>query len=214
MPVYGHRCTRRIAAHSEAWWVCADCLPEFVPMCSKCQTPAPVKVVRDGFIGYSFGYLCPTCVATVQAAGPWRERRSRTVAARRDAVLERYPQLQVVKATRTVTQLEGALAGRRVQLRLRVTTRAYSDERYVFHVELDADAAPVTAEALGLPDTIVRALSRGSPRVLPNGPTSWLRVAFLHLGKLDVLTVLEALIARASPGARAEPASGDRVVSS
>ena len=52
------------------------CLPDFVPRCSMCDAPSPVTKTSGGFIGYAYGYLCPRCVAKVQAAGPWRERRA------------------------------------------------------------------------------------------------------------------------------------------
>ncbi len=171
-----------------------------------CDAPSPVTKTSGGFIGYAYGYLCPRCVAKVQAAGPWRERRAAAVAARRDALLERYPTLHVVKATRAVTQLEGPLEGRRVQVRLRTTTRQWSHDRYIFHVAWDAARATPAPADLGLPDSILRSLAAGSPRVIPEGASAWLRVAFAHLGKLDVMTVLAALLELASAGTGTGPA--------
>ncbi len=205
MPIYAHRCKQPppIEEHHVAWWACGECLPNFVPRCSMCDAPSPVKKTRGVFTGYEYGYLCPRCVAKVQAAGPWRERRAQAVAARRDALLERYPALYVVKATRAVTQLEGRLEGRGVQVRLRTTTRQWSQDRYVFHVAWDASRQTPAPAELGVPESILRSLADGSPRVIPEGASAWLRVAFEHLGKLDVLTVLTALLERASASASA-----------
>ncbi|MEZ4381226.1 MAG: hypothetical protein R3A79_07745 [Nannocystaceae bacterium] len=212
MPYYGHRsgCVRleggapypdRIRA---AWWVCTLCLHDFVPKCSLCAADAPIIDRQPGYAGYAYGKLCAACVTKVKAAGPWRTRRAAAVAARRDHLCERYPTLAIVKETRAVTQLEGEVRGRLVEIRLRTKTREYSSDRYIFHVERAPTLTEIRADDLGLPEAIATSIAPGSPS-LTQARAPWLRVAFLHLGKLDVGTVLEALLDRVG----AEPVADD-----
>lgn len=218
MPYYGHRaeCVRleggtppypdRLRA---AWWVCTLCRADLIPECGICGAVAPIIDRQPGFVGYAYGNrgLCPACVKKVKAAGPWRKRRAAAVAARRDYLCERYPTLEIVKETSAVTQLEGEVRGRRVELRLRTKTREYSSDRYIFHVERAPTLTEIRAEDLGLPETIATNIAHGSPS-LTQARVPWLRVAFLHLGKLDVGTVLEALLDRvgADPAPAPPPA--------
>ncbi|MCB9568491.1 MAG: hypothetical protein H6710_14970 [Myxococcales bacterium] len=195
MPWYGCRHANALPPRLHgAWWACTTCLPDFVPACSLCAAPAPVIDRAPGWLGYAYGRLCPACVAKVKAAGPWKERRARAVAARRDALLERFPGLRVVKSTAAVTQLEGEIEGRQVEVRLRVKNREHDYDRYVFHVELDRDRDPPDAAALALPEPLAPLLATGSPTA-PVTRVRWLRVAFRHLGKLDTVRALEHLVA-------------------
>lgn len=193
MPYYGHRCAIVPLRLRDAWWVCSTCMPTFVPACGICSKPAPIIDRQPGFVGHAYGRLCPECVARVQADGPWRQRRARAVAARRDALLARFPGLAVVRQAPAVTQLGGAVDGRRVEVRLRVTTRQDCHERYVFHVQHDAGS--LGADDLGLPDALRAQLADGSPSTTQT-EVRWLRVAFRHLGRLDTVTALERLLAR------------------
>lgn len=195
MPWYGHRCGVVPQRLREAWWVCITCMSSFVPACGICSKPAPIVDRQPGFVGHAYGRLCPDCVARVQADGPWRERRARAVAARRDALLARFPELAIVREAPAVIQLGGAVDGRRVEVRLRVKTRQDCYERYVFHVQ--HDVGTLGADDLGLPDDVRAQLALGSPNYTRT-ECRWLRVAFRHLGRLDTVTALERLLARTS----------------
>lgn len=108
----------------------------------------------------------------------------------------------LVKHTVSTTQLVGRARGRAVQVRLRRGARRFEYERFIFHVELRAElpAGPIDL-ALSFPAKY-RATE---PRVtIDRG--RWLRVGFMHLGKLDVLDALDALLEAAR--ARDADASG------
>ena len=194
MPYYGHRCGIVPRRLRDAWWVCSACLPEFVPACGICSAPAPVIDRQDGFVGYAYGRLCPSCVAKVQAAGPWRERRAQAVAAREAALLARFPGLAVIRRGRSMVTLAGTVEGRRVQVRLRISAREGSSERYIFHVQ-DDSGVTLGVDDLGLPEAL-RSVLAHDPIGHVRTEVPWLRVAFAHLGKLDTVTALELLVAR------------------
>jgi hypothetical protein len=201
VPYYGHRCGVVPLRLRDAWWVCLECMPGFVPDCGICKAPAPIVDRQPGFIGHAYGRLCPTCVATVEAAGPWRERRQRAVEARRDALLARFPGLAVVRVAPSVIMLKGQVDDRQVEVRLRVKTRQGCYERYVFHVQHDATLGTLDVAGLGLTDALRDDLASDSPTYTQT-EVRWLRVAFRHLGKLDTVHVLEHLLARTrGPGA-------------
>ncbi|WP_327141047.1 hypothetical protein [Nocardia sp. NBC_01327] len=153
--------------------------------------------------GTTTGWLCFSCIERVKAAGPWQIRRAAAVSARHDALIIRFPQLETVKVTRALVQLRGRVAGRLVEIRLRTRVRQDTDERYIFHVEYDPSAPELTAAELGLPGNLAAVLSWESPKTTRT-EVRWLRVAFAHLGKLDVITVLDRLVAIASVPAEYE----------
>ncbi len=195
MPYYGHRCAIVPLRLHDAWWVCPTCMPDFVPKCGICSKPAPIVDRQPGFVGHAYGKLCPECVTTVEAAGPWRIRRLQAVEARRDALLARFPGLAVVRVAPAVTMLKGQVDGRQIEVRLRVKTRQDCYERYVFHVQHDAALGTLDAAGLGLADALRENLASDSPSYTQT-EVRWLRVAFRHLGKLDTITVLEQLLDR------------------
>lgn len=195
MPYYGHPCASVPLRLHAAWWVCVACMPDFAPRCGICAQPAPIVDRQAGFVGHAYGRYCPGCVARVKAAGPWRARRTRAAEARRDALIARFPGLAVVRAAPAVIMLAGQVDGRRVEVRLRITTRQDCYERYIFHVQHDAEHGSLGAAELGLPDALHAQLAVGSPKYTCTA-VRWLRVAFGHLGKLDTITVLERLLAR------------------
>ncbi len=203
MPYYGHRCMTRPERLDDAWWACTRCLPDHVPSCGICSAKAPIVDRQPGFVGFAYGRLCERCVAKVQGAGPWRQRRAAAVAARRDLLVERYPSLRVVKETRAVTQLEGEIRGRQVEVRLRISVRKHSTDRYVFHVERGASLELPSADDLGLDPKLRENIARGSPSFTQTR-ARWLRVAFAHLGRLDTLAVLEALLGHVERGLSSE----------
>ncbi|WP_143825712.1 hypothetical protein [Nannocystis exedens] len=198
MPYYGHRCATVPQRHRDAWWVCTACMPDFVPKCGLCSAVAPIVDRQPGFVGHAYGHLCPACVARVKQAGPWRERRARAAEARRDALRARFPGLAVVRAAPAVIQLAGEIDGRRVEVRLRLTTRQDCNDRHVFHVQ--HDVGTLDAASLELPEGLRSKLARGSPTYTQTA-VRWLRVAFAHLGKLDTVVALEHLLARTRPPA-------------
>ncbi|MEZ4454347.1 MAG: hypothetical protein R3B09_33145 [Nannocystaceae bacterium] len=203
MPYYGHRCGIVPARVRDAWWVCSTCAADFVPRCGICQAPAPVIDHQPGFTGYAYGRLCSACVARVQSGGPWRKRRALAIAARRDVLLERYPGLAVVRDVRSMIMLAGRIDDREVEVRLRVSARQYTGDRYIFHVEVGPAWTSVTIPDLGLPEPLRRNLSHDPPAITQT-QVRWLRVAFAHLGKLDVLTALTTILERtAAPPVRA-----------
>lgn len=193
MPYYGHRCAIVPLRLHDAWWVCTTCMPEFVPQCGICSKPAPIVARQDGFVGHAYGKLCPACVAKVEAAGPWRVRRARAVEARRDVLLERFPGLAVVRVAPAGIMLAGQVDGRKVEVRLRTTTRHDHDDRYVFHVQHDAARGSLDEAGLGLPEPLRSRLAFCSPSYTQT-EVRWLRVAFRHLGRLDTVTVLARLL--------------------
>lgn len=168
--------------------MCDECMPAYVPTCSTCQTgPAPV-VRRDGYTVYPFGALCPACVARVQAAGPWRERRGRALAVRVEALRARFPALAIESSTVHRVTLDGLIDGRGVNVTLRVAAREHTGARYVFRV---TPKAPITIEAAA------QALGHLTGHVsLVSEKRRYVRAAFLHLGKLDCLNVLTEMLAK------------------
>jgi hypothetical protein len=98
------------------------------------------------------------------------------------------------------TVVEGAIDGRAVRITLKIASREGDDERYVFRVAIHRfdgqKQGPIARTDLKLADRFRDQLSRRSPSISTD-EHRWLRVAFRHLGKLDVLTVLDGLRASA-----------------
>jgi hypothetical protein len=177
--------------------VCDACMPEHVPTCPMCGAPAPLRGVRDGYRHHTFWSLCPACVAKVQAAGPWRLRRARAIEARIGALQQRFPQLYAVEMARQRVVLGGDVDGRPVRVTLRIAAREGEDERYVLRAAIAGVQPEVGREALRLAPELIEQLSRRSPSVTKDAHR-WLRIAFLHLGKLDIVRALEGLIETAA----------------
>ena len=177
--------------------VCTSCMPDReAPTCLKCGVVACRTGPVEGFVHYAFTGFCPACVAKIRAAGPPRERRIRANQARVDALMERFPALEVTERARNRTQLDGIVEGRAVWLTIRVSTRGDSDERYVFRVELHEPVTTVDKADLRLESRLLELLSHDSPKITVNRHR-WLHAGFRHLGKLDTVWVLEGLLATA-----------------
>lgn len=179
---------------------CATCMPDLVPRCGICDAEARELGIADGFRHLSFVGLCPVCVTTVLAAGPWRTRRAAALAVRVRTLHERYPDLEIEHAPsgkRVV--MSGSIRDRHVRFTLRTGTREYEDERYVFRVELlrERELGAIDRSTIAFPPTFVPTPSRGSPTIVRDDHR-WLRCAFLHLGRTDTLTVVDALLAAAT----------------
>lgn len=198
-------------AHSDdALVVCETCQPHYVATCTMCGKAAPLKQrgtcgntglfaqCADGIKVFSWHYLCPTCVASVQGAGPWKERRAEANAARARALCEKYPGL-VSTIKGKITHVEGRIENRAVHVRLRLGTREGDDERYIFQIEYTGPEARVKIENLLLPEKLSRVIAHRwpTPVSLMNDRGRWLRVSFKHLGKIDTLDALDALLAAA-----------------
>ncbi len=192
MPHYLHTCVRKWPSNKKnLWWACEKCLPSFTPNCSICGAESPVIEVDNGFIGYEYGYLCSTCVNKVKQGGHWKKRRLKAIKSRADIILETYPDLKVVKNTNLVSQFEGKIDDRSVEIRLRVKNR--DGERYIFHVEHFGGCDLGIIDAFRFPDPINRFVHQLSPK-LTSTKKEWIRIGFRHLGKRDVLTVIESML--------------------
>lgn len=156
-----------------------------------CDNDSPVIENSDEFIGFEYGYLCSSCVCKVKQGGHWKKRRLNAVRSRTNVLLETYPDLKVVKSTDVVSQLEGVIDNRLVEVRLRVKER--DGERFIFHVEHlgGQDTSPI--ESFRFPDPINSFVHGKSPR-FTRTKQEWIRIGFRHLGRLDVLTVIECML--------------------
>jgi hypothetical protein len=194
---FGHRsgCPSPIVPEyrGEAALVCAACMPEVVPRCPLCGALAKELSREGGFIHYEFWYLCPGCVERVRAAGPWKLRRARANQARVEALQERFAELSIIEAARRRVVLGGEVEGRAVRLTLKIAARQGEEERFIFRVALRSSRATVEREELGLEEELERRLSRKSPSIVVDRQR-WLRLGFRHLGKLDTVRVVEAML--------------------
>ena len=192
--LFAHGCGRTPPADAwdRGWLVCAACLPDFVPRCQMCSAPSPVLYEQGGFLVYAWAVLCTDCTAMVQAAGPWKLRRASANAARAATLIEHFPSLSSRIDART-THVEGHVAGRAVHVRLRLAPRAFENERYVFHVGYRGPIESVAHEALHLDPRFADKMVPASLKVT-HDRGRWLRVAWLHLGRLDTVRVLENLL--------------------
>jgi hypothetical protein len=194
---FGHRAQCVNAAipsyRGERALVCAQCMLDFVPQCAICKCPAMALGVSDGFAHYEFWYLCPTCMAQVQAAGHWKIRRAQANQARVDALMERFPQLSVTETAPRRIVVGGEIAERSVRITLKIAARQGESERYVFRVSLRSARKTVERSELAMDEDLIARLVFGSPTISIER-IRWLRLGFLHLGKLDVLRVLEGMI--------------------
>ncbi|MGV9413558.1 hypothetical protein ACWDOP_26965 [Nocardia sp. NPDC003693] len=161
--------------------------------CQMCGSPDVPPDPPHRYRGTSETRLCVQCIERVLAGGPWRTRRPQAAAARRDALITKFPELTTVKDTPAVLQLRGHVDGLLVEIRLRIKVREYTNERYIFHVEYPAPAPLPTAAELGLPAHIADLVQWDSPKITQS-EVRWLRVAFRHLGKWDTVTALECLL--------------------
>ncbi len=192
MPYYLHKCFKRHPAEPEdLWWVCSDCLSDYVPICNKCEIPAPVAKEKNGFLGYEYGKLCPICVKVAKEAGPWKERRRLAIQTRKNVLLERFTCLHIAKETDTSILLLGTVFSLKVEIRLKVKERDW--ERFIFHIECSNSCKDITIEDFNFPTHIAKAASAKSPTYTAT-KNQWLRVGFNYLGKLDILTVIEYMV--------------------
>lgn len=189
-----HFCRRVSSANLDAAqiWVCPACA--HVPVCQICGLQAAVEGQVSGWVGFRFSGYCPECVGRVRKDGPWKKRRAAATAARRDALLLRFPALVVTKETETMTRLAGTVFDRSVQIRLRRGARSFEYERHIFHVELreDHERGPVQ-----LPSPVVADAARMSAPKITSDRGRWLRVACLHLGKVDTVEAVASIVAAA-----------------
>lgn len=179
---------------------CATCTADLVPRCGMCDVEARMLGVEAGFRHFAFVGLCPACVATVRAAGPWRSRRAAALAARVRTLHEVYPDLEIEHAPsgkRVV--MSGVIGERHVRFTLRTGTREHEYERYVFRVALlvEHEVGPLERDVLDFGEAFAPIPSGGSPKVTRDDHR-WLRVAFLHLGRTDTLTVVDAMLVAAA----------------
>lgn len=179
---------------------CATCMPDVAPRCGICDAEARELGRQGGFRRLSFVGLCPSCVATVRGAGPWRTRRAAALAARVRTLSEAHPALAIEHAPsgkRVV--MSGMIGERHVRFTLRTGTREHEDERYVFRVELlaERELGAVDPSAVVFGESFAPRPSRGSPSVVRDDHR-WLRIAFLHLGRTDTLTVVDAMLLAAT----------------
>ena len=167
-----------------------------MPSCSKCGANAPAEKEIDGFIGYTFGYLCPECVKVVKNAGHWKERRRLALESRKKILLEHYPYLKIARETSNAVLLEGVIATLNVEIRLRVKER--KSERYIFHIEYIGESKKIEISDFEFPPHIAECASFSSPTITVTS-NKWLRIGFKHLGKLDVLSVVEQMLKYLAP---------------
>lgn len=211
---FGHRaqCATPVipSYRGEDALVCARCMPDFVPRCAICERPASALGVMDGFAHYAFWYLCPECVARVRAAGHWKMRRASANQARVDALKARFPELHVVETAPRRIALGGEIRGRAVSITLKIAARQGESERYVVRVALRVPRETVERAELAIDEGLVARLVRGSPSITVER-YRWLRLAFRHLGKLDVLRVLEGMLDTADRLERHCPLDGPQV---
>lgn len=188
----------RSSVSTGAKLVCQRCTPDAVPTCFACEQPARFIKTVGQFKAYAMGLkYCAPCQNKVRLGGPAGPRRRAAVQARREALMARYPQLRVIRQTEKMVRLEGGVPDgtgqeRWVRVRLKTSARQNSNERYFFEVGVFGDDARAS-EALSVPASIQRSMSSPRP-TLVSDKGRFLRAAFLHLGKLDVLTVLDALL--------------------
>lgn len=172
-------------------------MADYVPVCGICKTRAPVVGASEGFNQYEFWYLCPLCVQRiVDSATHWKVRRSRAVSARVEALQERFDTLAISDIGPRRVELRGEVAKRAVWLTLKIASREFEGERYIFRVQLHAPVDRLKRQAFRLSDKLSALLSPDSPKVTRT-EHRWLRIAFLHLGKLDALEALESALAEA-----------------
>jgi len=179
--------------------VCTACMLDFVPSCTMCTTAARSLGDHDGYRHYTFAGMCPECVHRVRSAGPWKQRRAAALAARVDALAEAFAGLVIERATtgkRVV--MSGAVGDRHVRFTLKLAAREYEDERYVLRAELlvARELGAVDRSALLLDPALLERLSEGSPKIVRDDRL-WLRIAFLHLGKIDAIVAARGLLASA-----------------
>lgn len=175
-------------------------MPDLVLKCGSCGQVADERRVVGGFRHMAFVGLCPNCVAAVQEAGPWKSRRAAALDERVRTLLERHPQLvreHAPSGKRVV--MSGKIGDREVRFTLKIASRQYDDERYVFRVALhgERENGPLDPATVVFPEGFAPSMSRGSPCVVRDDHR-WLRVAFLHLGRTDTLTVVDSMLVAAA----------------
>ena len=184
-------------------------MPDFVPHCEICKRPASALGVSDGFTRYEFWYLCHACVARVQAAGPWKIRRALANQARVDALKARFPELYVAETAPRRIALAGGIEGRAVSITLKIAAREGEDERYVLRVALRSARETIERSGLASDEDLIAQLTPGTPSITTDR-CRWLRLGFLHLGKLDMVRALEGLIDTAERLDRLSPSTSPR----
>lgn len=171
-------------------------MPDVVLTCATCERRARVLGVVDDFTHYEFWYLCPECVARVRAAGPWKIRRAKANQARVEALKERFPGLHVAETAPRRVALGGEIEGRPVSFTLKIAAREGESERYVLRVALRLPRSKIERADLAIDESLAVRLCTGSPSIIIDR-CRWLRLGFRHLGKLDMLRVVEGMIATA-----------------
>lgn len=147
--------------------------------------------ILDEYVAFPSAF-CARCLLRVRSAGHWKERRALAREARIGALVERYPSLFIGLRTWPRVVLVGVIEGREVRITLRISARERERERYVLKVELKEQRESIAGRGLGLPYHVAQSLA-GPPSIVVD-QFRHVRAGFAHLGKLDIVYALEAML--------------------
>jgi hypothetical protein len=89
--------------------------------------------------------------------------------------------------------LAGEIATRAVRITLKIAARQGETDRDVLRVALRSERMIVERADLSIDDGLLVQMTRTSPSIGVD-QHRWLRLGFRHLGKLDMLRVLEGML--------------------
>lgn len=168
-------------------------MPSFVPTCPLCGDEA-IEIQRYGvFRAFSFGKLCPSCVARVRVDGTWKLRRAAANERRVEALVARWSELVVERHPRRVV-LHGSIDGVSARIQLRLAPRDGTSERFILEVEV----AAVRQVGSDILPAHLRSQLAHEPVCITRDRVAWMRVALRHAGPLDLVEALETMASRGS----------------